>query len=86
MYRKFRSKVAVLQERRNPLPCCNVCEIYMPAGWMLNHRSTARCFKNTEMWIIQRDAEVASWCAEMDFSLKWKEREDTIEGVALLNT
>ena len=51
---------------------------------MLKHQRTAWYFNNTEMKIRQRDLEVASRCLETEFSLTGEEREDKIEGVALL--
>ena len=35
------------------------------------------------MRLRQKDVEVASWCAEMDFKLAWKEGYETIEGLEL---
>ena len=46
MYRHFRSEVVVLQVRRDPLPCCNMCGIHIPAGRLLKHHRTDFCFKN----------------------------------------
>ena len=34
---KFVSKVAVLQEGRDPLTCCTMCGMHMPARWILKH-------------------------------------------------
>ena len=61
MYRYACPKVAVLQEGRETLPRCDMCGMHMPAGRMLKHQRTARCFKNTDMRIRHRDLEIASW-------------------------
>ena len=42
------------------------------------------CFKNTEMFLRQRDMAIASQHMEIDFSLKEEEVEETIEGVEVL--
>ena len=59
MYRNFRSKFAVLQEGREPLPCCKMCKIYMPEGRIIKHHRTVQCFNNTDMRLRRRGVEVA---------------------------
>ena len=60
-----------------------MCGMHIPTGRLIKHWRTARCFKNTNMRLRQKDVEVASWCAEMDFKLAWKEGYETIEGLEL---
>ena len=48
---KFLSRVAVLQEGREPLTCCNTCEMHMPERWIFKHQGTSRSFKNSVMRI-----------------------------------
>ena len=79
----FFSKVEVLQEGRELLPRCNMCEIHMPEGRLIKHHRTTRCFKNTEMRIRHRGVEVASFCSEMELRLTGEEVGETIEEVAL---
>ena len=83
MYRKFYSKVAVLQEGREPLPRCKMCRMHILVMRLLDHQRTACCFKNDKMRLRRRDVEVTNKCLEMEFSLTSKEREETIMGVAL---
>ena len=45
MYHHFRYKVVVVQEGTEPLPCCDLCRIYMPAGRITRQRKTACCNK-----------------------------------------
>ena len=42
MFRHFRSKVAVVQEGKEPLPRCEFCGMHMLTGWLIRHRKTAR--------------------------------------------
>ena len=73
MYRHFHSKIAVLQEASEPLPPCNMSGMRIPAGQMIKHQRTTRCFKNTEMRLRRKDVEGASWCVEIEFNLIRKE-------------
>ena len=78
MYRIFRSKVAVLQEGKEPLPLCNMCGMHMLARRMIKHQRTARCFNNTDMQLRHRSVEVTSQCLEIELSLTEEEGEVTI--------
>ena len=49
IYCHFRSKVAVVQEGTEPLHRCDLCGMHIPAGWIISHRKTMRCNKNTQM-------------------------------------
>ena len=55
MYRKFKSKVAVVQEGTEPLPHCYLCGMHMSEGRIIRHRRTAHCNKNTQMRWRRRD-------------------------------
>ena len=43
--------------------------MYIPERLLLKHWRKARCFKNTEVRIKQRDLEDASWYEDMELSL-----------------
>ena len=47
MFCHFRSKVAVVQEGKKPLPHCDLFCMHMPAGRLNRHRKTVRCNRNT---------------------------------------
>ena len=47
MFCHFISKVEVVQEEKEPLPCCELFGIHMSAGRLIRHRRTARCNRNT---------------------------------------
>ena len=83
MYIYFRSKVAGLQEGREPLPRYNMCRTHMPERRLIKHQITTRCYNNTEIRIRRRDIEVTSWCLETKFRFTGEEGEDTIELIAL---
>ena len=73
----------VLQEGRQPLPCCDMCGIHIPVGRMLKYWRTAHCFKNIEIRIRCRDVEVGIQCMEMELILTRDYGEEIIEGVVL---
>ena len=41
MYRHFISKVAMVQEGKDPPPRCDLCRMYMPEGRLASHKKTA---------------------------------------------
>ena len=84
MHRHFFSKVAVLQVGSEPLPCCNMSVMHMPAGRLIKYRRMDRCFKNTEMRIRFRDIDVVIRCSGVEFRLTREEGEETNRVVALL--
>ena len=49
VYRHFSSQIAVMQEKSEPLTCCDLCGMYIPVGWMIKHQRTQRCNRNTQM-------------------------------------
>ena len=42
MFRHFRSKVAVVQEGKDPMHRYDLCGMYIPADRLISHRNTAR--------------------------------------------
>ena len=38
MYRHFFLPIAVVQEGMEPLPCCDLCGLHMPAGRLIKHQ------------------------------------------------
>ena len=81
MYRHFRSKVVVVQEGAEPLPCCDLCGMHMPAGRLIRHRKTARCDKNTQMMWRRQYVAIAARYSEATFSLTGEKEAEQIEGV-----
>ena len=69
MYRHFFSCIVVVQEGMDPLPCCDLCGIQMPAGRLIKHQQTQGCNRNTQIRWQRRDVAIASQCAEASFSL-----------------
>ena len=62
MYRSFLFRVAVVQEGREPLPCCYMCGMQMPAGWMIKYQWMQRCDRNTQMQWRRWDVAILSQC------------------------
>ena len=73
MIRHFRFKLAVFQERKEPLPRCELCGMKILAGRLIGYRKTARCNRNTHMRRRRRDVAIAARCLEATFSLKGEE-------------
>ena len=42
MFHHFRTKVAVVQEGTDTLPCCDLCGMHMPARRLIRHMRTER--------------------------------------------
>ena len=81
MYRYFRYKVAVVQEGKEPLPCCDWCIMHIPAGRLIRNRKTAHCNRNTQMRWRRQDVEIVARCLEKAFSMTGEEEAEIIEGV-----
>ena len=81
MYQHFRSQVAVVQERVEELPHCDLCVMHMPVGWLRKHWWNQRCDKNTQMWWWIWDEVITKKCTEVNFSLMGEEGADNIKGV-----
>ena len=69
MFFYFRSKVAVFQDGKEPLPCCDLCIINMLSGRLIRHRKTARCNRNTHMRWRRWDVSITASCSEAMFIL-----------------
>ena len=81
MYSHFFARIAVVQEGREPLPRCDLCNVHMPSGRLLNHQWTKWCERNTQMRWRRRDVPIASQCQEATFSLRGEDDAERIEGV-----
>ena len=81
MYRNLFSRIVVVQEGRDPLPCCDLRGIHMPAGRLLKHHQTQRRDWNMQMRWQRKDVAIASQCADAYVSLTREEDADCIEGV-----
>ena len=81
MFRDLRSWIAVVQEGMYLLPCCDMCGIHMPTGWIIGHRRTARCDRNMQMRLRIRYVEIASKCTGETFSLMRYDGAECFEGV-----
>ena len=64
MFRHLISKMAAVQEGKEPLPHCDMCGMHMLAGRLIRHRKTARCDRNTHMRWRRRYVEIAAKCLE----------------------
>ena len=69
MFCHFRSQMAVFQEGKELLPCCDLCVMHIPEGGVIRHRKTARCNRNTQMRRRLWDVATAAKCLEATFSL-----------------
>ena len=81
MYRHLWSKVTVVEEGEEPLPCCNFFRMYMPVGRIIKHQRTALCDKNSQIRWQRRDVAIADRCSEATFGLIEEDQADCIEGV-----
>ena len=85
MFHQFISKVAVVQEDKDTLPCCDMCIMHMPAGRIIRHRRTAKCDMNTQMRWSQQDVAVTDKCSDAVFSLIGENELERIKGVECFN-
>ena len=46
MYRHFHSRVAMVQEGKEPLPRCIVCGTHIPSGRLINYQRIIQCDRN----------------------------------------
>ena len=81
MYHHFRSKVDLVQEGAELLPCYDLCGMHMPLGRLIKHHRTARCDKNTHIRWWRRDVAIADKCSEATFSRTGEAEAECIEGV-----
>ena len=85
MYIIYFSRIAVVQKVKEPLPWCDLWDMQMPAGRLINHQRTRRCNRNMHMQWKRRDVTIASRCAEASFSLTGEDEAELIEGVETFN-
>ena len=69
MYRHFYTRIAVVQEGKEPLPHCDLCGVQIPAGWVIKYQRTKRCNRNMQIQWQRRDVVITSQCAEVSFSI-----------------
>ena len=69
MYRQFFSRIVVVQEGKEPLPRCDLCNMHMSVGRLIKHHNMKQCDSTTHMWWPRRDITITSQCAEASFSL-----------------
>ena len=69
IYRHWKLEMAMIQEGTKSLPKCDHCLMHIPADHIIKHRWTAIFNKATEMWLRQRDLEMAERCREIYLSL-----------------
>ena len=85
MFRHFRSRIAVVQEVREPLPRCDMCGMHMPAGRLIRHLWTERCDRNNQMSLRRRDVEIAAKCVGATLSLTGDYGAEILEVVDYFN-
>ena len=73
MFIKFWSHIAVVQERKEPLPHCDLCGMHMPEGQLIKNFRIERCDRNTQMRWWRRDVEIEAKCTGATLSIT---RED----------
>ena len=81
IHRHFRSKVLVVQEGAELLPCCDLCRIHMPAGRLIKHQRTVWCDNNTQIRRQRMGVAIADKCSGVIFSITGKDKAECIEGV-----
>ena len=70
MYRHWKSKVAIIQVRPEPLPQHDQCGMHMTEDRLFKHRQSEKFHKATERRLRRRDADMGERCGEMEFSLE----------------
>ena len=73
MFCHWKSKVAIFQERPEPLLQCDQCRMHMQAARLFKHWKLEKCHKSTERRLQRRDVEMAARCGEMEFNLDGEE-------------
>ena len=73
MFIKFWSHIAVVQERKEPLPHCDLCGMHMPEGRLIKNFRIERCDRNMQMRWWTRDVEIEEKCKRATLSIT---RED----------
>ena len=62
MYIVYFSRIAVLQEGKDPLPHCDVCGMHMLARRIIKHQRMRRYNRNMHMRWQRRDVAIVSQC------------------------
>ena len=81
MYGKKISRIAVAQERKEPLNQCNLCGMHIPSGRLIKHHRMQQCNRNAHMRWRRRDVKISSQCTEESFSLMGEDKSECIKGV-----
>ena len=63
MFQHFWYRIAVIQEGKELLPCCDLCVMHMPKGWIIKHLRTEWCDRKPQMRRWRWDVEIAAKCA-----------------------
>ena len=71
----------MVQEGKDPLPCCDMCGMHIPEGRPIQHRKMARFNRSTQMRLRRRDVEITAKCLEATFSLREVDKVECIDGV-----
>ena len=81
MFRHFWSRIAVVQEGKEPLPRCNLCGLHMPALRLIKHLQTTQYYQNMQMRWQRWDVEIAEKYTGATFSLTGEDGAECFEGV-----
>ena len=81
MYWHWKANVSNIHGGPEPLSRYYHCGIQIPESQLIKQRWTARCSKATEIWIRQRDVEMAYRCREMELNMYRREGGALVEGV-----
>ena len=55
--------------------------MHIPAGWIIKHRRTAICDKNTQIRWQRRNVAIVNKCTEATFSLTGEDGAESAKGV-----
>ena len=75
--------MSVVQEGKEPLPCCDVCSMHIPEWRLVKYHRTNRYNRNMHMRWRRRDVTMASQFTEASFSLTEEYEAECIEGVRI---
>ena len=73
----------MVQEGKEPLPCCDLCGMHMPEERIIKHRRMARCDNNTQMRWQRRYVAMANKYVEATFRLMGEDGEEFFDGVGV---
>ena len=80
VFRYFWYQIAMVPEGKEPMPCCNLCGMHMPAGWLIKHLWMAQRDRNTQMKWKRRNVEIVSNCTGETFSLTGRTEQSVLRG------